>query len=195
MTAPVNPDEFGAARTWAPRHDRKPVELTAYAVLEDGTTTDVTLLDLSYEGCRVRPATELAPGTRIKLSVLRRGGIDAEVRWFKDGLAGLVFDAPEAHQPRRHWPRKSERVAVSADVIMRRPGQPNYQVRVLDASPHGCKVEFVDRPCANERMWIKFEDLEALEAEVAWVEGHVTGLRFAKTIHPAVFDLLVERLG
>jgi len=195
MTAPVKPDEFGATRAWAPRHDRKPVQLSAYAVLEDGTTTDLTLLDLSYEGCRVRPATELREGTRIKLSVLRRGGIDAEVRWAKDGLAGLVFDAPAAAQPRRHWPRKSERVAVSADVTMRRPGQPNYKVRVLDASPHGCKVEFVDRPGVHERMWIKFEGLEALEAEVAWVEGHVTGLRFARTIHPAVFDLLVERLG
>jgi hypothetical protein len=195
MSAPVSPDKFVAARAWASRQDRKPVQLTAYAVLEDGTTTDLTLLDLSYEGCRVRPATELEPGTRIKLSVLRRGGIDAEVRWAKDGLAGLVFDAPSTPQAKRHWPRKSERVAVSADVTMRRPGQPNYRVGVLDASPHGCKVEFVDRPGVGERMWIKFEGLEALEGEVAWVEGHVTGLRFAKTIHPAVFDLLVERLG
>jgi hypothetical protein len=42
---------------------------------------------------------------------------------------------------------------------------------------------------------VKFDGLEALEAEVCWVEEFTAGLRFEKPMHPAVFDLLVERLN
>jgi hypothetical protein len=44
-------------------------------------------------------------------------------------------------------------------------------------------------------MLLKFDGLEAIEAEVCWVEGFVAGLQFDKPIHPAVFDLLLHRLG
>ena len=37
--------------------------------------------------------------------------------------------------------------------------------------------------------------LEALDSEVCWMEGFTAGLRFEKSIHPAVFDLLLERLN
>ena len=43
-------------------------------------------------------------------------------------------------------------------------------------------------------MTIKFEGLEAMDAEVCWVQGFQAGLRFERPIHPAVFDLLLARL-
>ena len=176
------------------RADRRFVELSCYALLPDDTTFDATLVDLSYEGCKIRTAKALEPGAKLKLAVFRRGLIDAEVRWFEDGVAGLVFSAVEA-PAKTHWPRRNKRVPMSADVTMRKPGQPNFRVRVLDASPSGCKVEFVDRPSENDRVWIKFEGLETLEAAVCWIEGFEMGLNFAQPIHPAVFDMLMERLG
>ena len=33
-----------------------------------------------------------------------------------------------------------------------------------------------------------------LEANVCWVDGFTAGLSFEKPMHPAVFELLVERL-
>jgi hypothetical protein len=170
------------------------VELSGYALLPDGSTFEVALADLSYEGCKIRTATPLAPGDRLKLSVFHRGLIQAEVRWFEDGLAGLVFSTYEV-PTRQHWPRRSERVAVSADVALRKPGQPNYRVRVFDASPQGCKLEFIERPQEGDRLWVKFDGIEALEAEVCWVEDFVMGVNFAKSLHPAVFDLLVTRMN
>ena len=92
------------------------------------------------------------------------------------------------------WPRKSSRVSLDAEVTLRRPGKSTFRVRVFDASPHGCKVEFVERPMLDERAWIKFEGLESLEALVCWVEGSATGVRFKKPIHPAVFDRLMTSL-
>ena len=92
-------------------------------------------------------------------------------------------------------PRKSERVVLTAQVTLRRAGQPNYRVEVHDASPHGCKLEFVERPRLDELVWVKFEGLEALEAFVCWVENFVAGVEFQNPIHPAVFETLIKRLG
>ncbi len=89
-------------------------------------------------------------------------------------------------------PRKSARVSLAAEVALRRAGQPNYRVRVFDASPHGCKLEFVERPSLDETVWVKFEGMEALEASVCWVDGFAAGVEFKKPIHPAVFETQLQ---
>jgi hypothetical protein len=83
---------------------------------------------------------------------------------------------------------------LTGEVILRRTGQPNYRVRAFDASPYGCKLEFVERPRLDELVWVKFDGLEALEASVCWIEGHAVGLEFSRPIHPAVFENLRSRL-
>src|SRR5215210_2602109 len=90
--------------------------------------------------------------------------------------------------------RRSERVALSAEVSLRRSGKNNYRVSVFDISRLGCQVEFVDRPDLEELLWIKFEGLQALEAQVCWVTGVKAGLVFTTAIHEAVFDELLTRL-
>jgi PilZ domain len=177
----------------AGRSERRPVRLRALGIRTDGSTCDISVLDLSYEGCGIDTSGELEPGERIKLSVLGRGAIDACVRWYKDGRAGLVFAAPKPER-KAHSPRQSERIALGADVSLRRLGQNNYRLRVTDLSPEGCKVDLVERPRIDECMLVKFDGLEVLDAQVIWVEGFVAGLRFEKSIHPAVFDLLLHRL-
>ena len=91
-------------------------------------------------------------------------------------------------------PRKSQRVHISAEIMLRRAGQRNYRVSISDVSPHGCKAEFVERPEFDEHVWVKFEGLEALEAIVCWVRGFEVGLEFENPIHPAVFGMLVSKL-
>ena len=94
-----------------------------------------------------------------------------------------------------HGPRRDDRIAVDAQVVLRRSGSSPYHVRVFDISRHGCKAEFVERPRLDEHVWIKFEALSAIEATVCWVEGHIVGVEFVIPIHPAVLDLLVQRLA
>ena len=101
-------------------------------------------------------------------------------------MGGLAFNSSE---------RRSERVALDAVVMLRRSGQLNFRVRVFDASQHGCRVEFVDRPELDEQLWVKFDELQPIAAEVCWVEGFSAGLNFRQPIHPAVFDRLVTRLS
>lgn len=90
--------------------------------------------------------------------------------------------------------RKSARIGLNAEVMLRRSGQINYRANVFDLSQHGCKVEFVERPALNEIVWVRFPGLEALEARVCWIEGHSAGLEFQSPVHYAVFGVLVARL-
>ena len=86
-------------------------------------------------------------------------------------------------------------MGLDAELSLRRSGQTNYRANVHDVSQEGCKVEFVERPMLDEIVWVKFEGLEALEAMVCWVEGFAAGLEFQRPVHPAVFNLLLQRLA
>lgn len=77
---------------------------------------------------------------------------------------------------------------------MRRVGGFPYRVRIYDLSPQGCKVEFVERPELNERVWIKIAGLEAVQGFVCWLKGSTAGVEFDRPIHPAVFEDLLSRL-
>lgn len=104
--------------------------------------------------------------------------------------------SPSDNAPSRSpAPRKSQRVHLSAEIMLRRAGQRSYRVRIFDVSPHGCKAEFVERPKLDEHVWVKFEGLESLKAMICWIRGFEVGLEFESPIHPAVFDMLVSRLS
>jgi hypothetical protein len=92
------------------------------------------------------------------------------------------------------WPPRRDRLAVEADIALRRPGKLHFRVRVRDISPEGCKAELVERPEVGELVWVRFDGIEALPAEVRWTAGFVAGLRFERPIHAAVFDRLAARM-
>lgn len=175
------------------RSPRRPVSLGGRLLRSDNSAIEISLLDLNYDGCGIETPVVLEPGEAIKLSVIGRGLIEAEVRWYKDGKAGLRFasDEPKA---KREAPRSSDRVGISSEVKLRRIGQPNFGVRMFDLSPDGCKVEVIERPRIGEKLMLKFDGLEVLQGEVVWIDGFIVGLKFERAFHPAVFDLLVARL-
>ena len=195
MTAKTNEPAPQPAPEGARRSARRVVSLQGYAIRGDGSSVDIGLLDLNYDGCGISTAVPFEPGESIKLSVIGRGLIDAEVRWFKNGKAGLFFGA-SAPPPEEQVHRQKERARVKPiDVRVRRVGQNAYNVRIFDLSPDGAKIEVVERPRINEQMMVKFDGLEVLQAEVCWIDGFIVGLKFERALHPAVFDLLLARIG
>ena len=84
-------------------------------------------------------------------------------------------------------PRNKQRRPVTAEVWVRRAGVHRFRVRIFDASAEGCKIEFVERPASGERLWVRFDGLEALAATVRWVYGHTGGVQFERPLHEAVF--------
>lgn len=197
MTRHWNPEEAvraHAAATRPDRPERRPVELAGQAIDDDGCNFWVRVINLSYDGCMIACDELLSIGQSFKLSVLGRGGIDVEVVWAVEGKAGLRFAKPSEAASAR-TPRAAERLTLPAEISLRRPGRPSFQVRVCDISTHGCRCEFVDRPAEGEPVLVKFEGLEALPATTRWVDPPLTGVKFDRPIHPAVFDLLMTRLG
>lgn len=93
--------------------------------------------------------------------------------------------------PSKKKSRGAGRLSLDAEVGIRRAGLHPFRVRVFDASPEGCKIEFVERPAIGERVWVKFDGLEALEGTVRWIEGFIGGVRFARPLHDSVFQRLV----
>ena len=193
MNAAIPTEEIWRSERRRERRYDYRLDKPAYAILQDGCYVDARILDLTYEGCSIECAVELKAGDRIRLSVHGRGVIEAEVRRYADGEAGVTFRPDPG--PREPWPRRGVRVRISAEVSLRRAAKPSYQVAVFDLSPYGCKVEFVDRPKMDEHVWIRFPGLEPIEGEICWIDRPYAGLSFINTIHPAVFDLLLQRLS
>jgi ribosomal protein L19 len=181
------------AQRLAQREDRRGVEMRGYVVRANDEIVDIKVLDLSYNGCGIETVVPLAEGEIVKLSVLGRGAVTAKVRWYRSRKAGLLFSSE--HEGATAAPERPARVTVAAEALLRRSGKAGYRVSASDLSTNGCKCEFVDRPDIHEHVWIKFEALESLEAEVCWVSGFNVGLTFCTPIHHAVFDLLVQRLS
>lgn len=175
------------------RIGRRPVELTGYLIRQDKKIVDVKVSDLSYDGCAVRTLFPLVPGEQVKLSLLGRGAVQATVRWYHGRQAGLHFMADQGSKP--HRPRKAERISLKADLSLRRSGQGSYRVTMFDLTRFGCKCEFIERPAVHERLWVKFHGLDSLEAIACWVEESCLGLKFTNPLHPAVFEMLLARLG
>ena len=187
------PSEAKELKSKRGRENRRIVAFPANLLLGNGEITRVDVLDLSYDGCAIETPIALEEGSALKLSVVALGAHDAHVRWYANGKAGLSFAVQSAWE-KKFKPRDSQRVELTAQLSLRRVGRKNYRARVFDVSPKGCKVEFVERPRLDELVWVKFDWLEAIEAEVCWVDGFFGGLKFLRPIYPAVFELLLTRL-
>jgi len=176
------------------RRERRPVQMSATARRVDGSLVELTIVDFSNDGCGVLSPTELKAGEMLDLGVLQRGSAEAVVRWSSGGKAGLSFTS-QHHSDRAEVHRGHERVPVDAEVALRRAGKLHFRVRIYDLCQNGCKAEFVDRPEIGEQVWIKFDGMEAMEAHVRWISGSRAGIKFARSIYAAVFDMLLARLG
>ena len=176
------------------REPRRTVDLAGFGILAGGETFSLSVLDLSYDGCRIETELALLAGTKLKISILGLGRpADAIVRWFSAGFAGLEF-YPENEVEAPRTSRAFERVAVKAELSLRRRGRQRYVANLFDLTPNGCRVEFIEKPKCGEIVWAKLDSFDSIEATVRWVDGFGGGLEFVRPIYPAVFAMLLARL-
>jgi hypothetical protein len=90
--------------------------------------------------------------------------------------------------------RKAERIPLQADIDFRRTGEHRWRVNIHDISPQGCRVELPVRVAPDDKIWISLPGLEALQGRICWVEEWVAGVQFDKPLHPAVFDMVEQRM-
>ena len=77
-------------KTFVMRQERRSVSLRGFA-LGDGRNSDVQVADLSYGGCRIHSDDAFKTGEVVELRIIKRGAVEAEIRWADDGRAGACF--------------------------------------------------------------------------------------------------------
>jgi hypothetical protein len=183
----VQPDDL-------PRSDRRSVDIRGFARIGDDTRIPVVVVNLSYDGCRIETPVPFDPGTSLRLST-RLGELDAEVSWCSGTEAGLLFKGHSSEplqEPAARLQRQSQRLPVVLKAKMKRFGRSGYEVPVSDIATRGCKVEFTDRPDIGESVSLRFDGLDSLEATVRWITDRSCGLDFARPLHPAILDMLLQ---
>lgn len=90
--------------------------------------------------------------------------------------------------------RKAERIPLHADIDFRRAGEHRWRVNILDISPQGCRVEIPIRVIPEDTIWITFPGIEAMQGKICWVNEWVAGVEFDRPLHPAVFDMVEQRM-
>ena len=102
---------------------------------------------------------------------------------------GDAAEAPEGAERRR-----SGRVSLDANILVRRLGAFNFEVGLEDMSTGGCRVRLLEPSEVGDPVIARFPQLEPLGSRVCWTRGTTTGVQFLTTIHPAVFESLLTRL-
>lgn len=107
-------------------------------------------------------------------------------------IAAETTAAPPAGTDER---RQCSRVSLKSEAMVRRIGGFNFEVALQDISPRGCRVEMLEPSEIGDSLIARFPELEPLGSKVCWAEGTTTGMQFLSGIHPAVFDMLLNRLS
>ena len=114
------------------------------------------------------------------------------VQAYLDGKPRRVMES--AVSPAADDRRHSERLSISSHVTVRRIGGFNFDVALSDISSGGCRVEMLEESEVGDTVIARFAQLEPLGSRICWSKGRDIGVEFFNPIHPAVLDLLVERL-
>ena len=72
------------------RAERRQVNFRGYA-LNEARDLDILIANLSYTGCQISCQDVLSPGEIFELRIVKRGAIQAEIRWSDEHRAGARF--------------------------------------------------------------------------------------------------------
>ena len=92
-------------------------------------------------------------------------------------------------------PRRSHRQPLSCEVEFRRRGGNPYRVELVDLSREGCRLKPPIQLDPGDPAWLRIPEMEAIAAHIVWAKEWDVGLEFDHPFHPAVLDLVIERLS
>jgi PilZ domain len=80
----------GQQKIFVERAERHPVSMRGFA-LSPTRDSDVRVRNISYTGCQLASDDKFAEGEIVELRIIKRGAMQAEVRWSAKGCAGARF--------------------------------------------------------------------------------------------------------
>ena len=87
--------------------------------------------------------------------------------------------------------RRAPRAALRLNATIREPGRSRTQVRVIDMSTHGCRVEAANGPSADTWVLLSIAGLDTQYCRVVWQVHEFAGLEFATPLADAVLERLL----
>ena len=88
--------------------------------------------------------------------------------------------------------RRAGRAALSLTATMREGSRSKVQVRVIDLSTHGCRIECSSAVPVDASVWLTIPGLENQYCRVIWHCQEFVGIEFEKPLAQAVFDKLLR---
>ena len=83
--------------------------------------------------------------------------------------------------------RAMRRVGCALEVTVRQRGRFAVAADTTDLTARGCRVDGAGPFERDSEMWVRLPGLESQSARVVWSRGEVTGVAFARPLHPAVY--------
>jgi len=88
--------------------------------------------------------------------------------------------------------RRAPRAALRLSATIREPGRSRVQVRIIDMSTHGCRIEASSGAPAEAWVLLSVAGLESQYCRIVWRAHEFAGLEFASPIAEAVLDRLLK---
>jgi len=107
-------------------------------------------------------------------------------------LCGKCCEAENSQSPAR---RGNARELTGGTILLKRLGRPDAHLHLQDISAGGFQIFHTESMQPNDHVVTRLPGLEPIGATVAWAEEGRAGLRFDRALHPAVFELLLTRIG
>ena len=89
--------------------------------------------------------------------------------------------------------RQSDRVPLKAEVQYR-SGARRAAVKINNLSVTGARISVAHLLRPGDQFYLKLPGLEAIEAQVVWVDAFEAGCKFARPLHQATFEALVRTM-
>jgi hypothetical protein len=89
--------------------------------------------------------------------------------------------------------RRAQRAALSISATLREGSRTKAQVRVIDMSTRGCRIECTVAVTDDNGVWLNLPGLEAQYCRLVWRYQEFVGLEFEKPLAQAVFDRLLAQ--
>lgn len=88
--------------------------------------------------------------------------------------------------------RRASRAALSLSATMREGSHTKVQVRVIDISTHGCRIECTSGAAVDSNVWLSIPGLENQYCRVIWHCQEFVGIEFEKPLADQVFQRLIQ---
>lgn len=90
--------------------------------------------------------------------------------------------------------RREIRRELKREAVLRLGFQRDLKIMIYNLSANGCLLRHgIEQLAIEDRVAVTLPDFESFSGTVMWNSGHKAGVRFDRSLHPAVVELILTR--